>query len=188
MTAQPTTKSTFLYPDSPVYDAGPQGNQQQQGDRAAPQPVTSAPFLFPDNPQYATAAPSLPSMDGGEQTSRIAIVNPAFTAAQSPAHELVPQAGQPVSVTIPAATDGSAINVQIDASLSPVSPVDNGTPADGDGFTVALMLDPPDALTKALPSGTKVTITPRWSTSDGRTIAAGRAQAIVYLRAVTVKA
>jgi len=182
--------SPFLYPNPPAYDTGPQA-PKKPGPQVAAQPAPTSAFLYPDSPDYGTAAPSpsLSSPDGSEQTTRLAIQNPAFTAAQSPAHNFVGASGAPLSLTVGQAADGSNINVQLDVCASPLVPVDAGTPGDADGWgALGLVVDPPNALTAPQPSGTKITVTPRWSTLDNRTIEAGRVSSIVQVRAVVAKA
>ena len=174
---QPVQSGNFMYPKSPAYD----GRASGRGEQAAPSGA-SAGLLFPPPPAYDGAPPR--ASDG---IQRFALLCPAFTPAVSPTGASVSKAGRAFTFTVPLATDGKAADMALDVSLSPVFPVDASQPADADGWgALSVAFDPPSALVLPMRSGARVTVTPRWQTSDGRAIDEGRAQLVFTVRATRV--
>ena len=175
---QPAQSGSFMYPKSPAYD----GRASDRGEQAAPSGA-SAGLLFPPPPAY-DGAPTR----AGDGIQRFALLSPAFAAVVSPTGASVSKAGRAFTFAVPLAPDGKAADMALDVSLSPVFPVDASQPADADGWGVlSVVFDPPSALVKPIRSGAPVTVTPRWHTSDGRTIDEGRAQLVFTVRAARVQ-
>jgi hypothetical protein len=177
--AQPASTSSFLYPPAPVYDV--------PGETSPPtQPGASSP-LYPAQPAYASAPPAAPTLavvDGPGLTTRFVCASPGFQAAATAVNDLVAQPGDPVMFAIPPGADGKPIAVQLDASFSPPQLTETSSSGDDQRWgAISVALDPPDALLRPLPSGTKVTMTPSWTTVDSRTIGKGRARAVLLVHA-----